>query len=122
MGWRILVVDDNKDNRRLLRDLLTFYKHEVLEGRNGEEGIKMAIEYKPDIILMDMQMPVMDGFEAIFRLKAMPETRDIKIISVTSFAMPKERERIMEAGADEYVAKPVDIMRLLEIIEKVMRG
>ncbi len=122
MGLKILIVDDDEDNRRLLRDLLAFYKHEVMEARNGEEGLRMAIEYKPDIILMDIQMPVMNGFEAIRRLKAMPETKDIKIISITSFAMPDERERVLRSGADGYVTKPVDIMRLPEIIEKVMRG
>ncbi len=122
MGLKILIVDDDENNRRLLRDLLIFLKHEVLEACNGDEGIRMAIEYRPDIILMDMQMPVLDGFKAIERLKSMPETRDIKIISITSFAMPDERERVLRSGADGYVTKPVEVMKLPEIIEKVMRG
>ena len=112
MITKILVVEDNEKNRRLLRDVLQFNGFEVIEAINGEEGLSMARTENPDIILMDMQMPVMDGFTAIRTLRNDPGLKQIKIVAVTSFAMTGDREKIIAAGADGYVAKPIDTREL----------
>jgi len=120
MNEKILLIEDNEKNRTLIRDILKFYKYEVIEADNGEQGIKMAEEHLPDLILMDMQMPVMDGFEATKLLKDNPSTKNIKIIAVTSFAMMGDRDRILEVGADEYVSKPIDTRELPKLVEKML--
>jgi len=122
MRKKILIVEDNENNRLLLRDLMEYHQYEVVEAENGEEGLKMAAESRPDLILMDMQMPVMDGFAAIRRLKAEPATRNIKIIGVTSFAMKGDRERVLAAGADNYVSKPIDTRELLKLVAAMLAG
>jgi two-component system, cell cycle response regulator DivK len=120
MAAKILVVEDNSQNRLLMVDILTCYGFEVLEAHDGEEGIKMALEKRPDLILLDMQMPVMDGITAARILKADPQTRGIKILAVTSFAMKGDRERILAAGADEYIAKPINTRELPAIVKKML--
>ena len=120
MAAKILVVEDNAQNRLLMVDILACHGFEVLEAKDGEEGIKMAHELKPDLILLDMQMPVMDGITAARLLKADPETRSIKILAVTSFAMKGDRERILAAGADEYIAKPINTRELPSIVKKML--
>lgn len=112
MSKKILVVEDNKKNRTLIRDVLRYYGYEVIEAENGAEGVKMAKEHLPDLILLDIQMPVMDGFKALKILKDMPETRNIKVIALTSFAMAGDREKILHAGFDDYLSKPVDTRKL----------
>ncbi|MDO8281200.1 MAG: response regulator [Thermodesulfovibrionia bacterium] len=120
MSKKILIVEDNEQNRRLMRDILKYYGYEIIEAENGDEGIKMTKIHKPDLILMDMQMPVMDGFAATQILKKDAETKNIKIIAVTSFAMVGDKERIMGAGADDYIAKPIDTRQLPKIVEKIL--
>lgn len=120
MNKKILIVEDNKINRTLLRDILRFYKHEVLEAENGEQGIKMAEEHSPHLILMDMQMPVMDGFTTTKLIKTNPLTKDIKIIAVTSFAMIGDKEKILNIGADEYISKPIDTRELPKLVERML--
>lgn len=122
MATKILIVEDNEKNRRLLRDVLQFHGFEVIEAINGEEGITMARTENPDIILMDMQMPVMDGFTAIRTLRNDPQLNNIKIVAVTSFAMTGDREKIMAAGADGYVAKPIDTRELPEMLKELSAG
>ncbi|MCL5061605.1 MAG: response regulator [Nitrospirae bacterium] len=117
---RILIVEDNDKNRLLVRDVLSYYGYEVIEARDGEKGLRMAKEHIPDLILMDMQMPVMDGFDAIRMLKNDPDTKHIKIIAVTSFAMKGDKEKIIQAGADDYIAKPVDTRELPRIIQGLL--
>lgn len=117
---RILIVEDNDKNRLLVRDVLSYYGYEVIEARDGEKGLRMAKEHIPDLILMDMQMPVMDGFDAIKMLKNDPDTKHIKIIAVTSFAMKGDKEKIIQAGADDYIAKPVDTRELPRIIQGLL--
>lgn len=114
---KILIVEDNPTNRRLLRDVLKYYGYEVLEAADGKEGVSMAIEYLPDLVLMDLQMPVMDGIQAGIMLKNEPKTRDIKIIALTSFAMKGDRDRVMKAGFDDYISKPIDTRSLPRILE-----
>ncbi len=117
---KILIVEDNEKNRTLVKDVLEYHGYEVIEAGNGKEGIKMAKELKPDLILMDIQMPVMSGYDAIKILKNNPETKDIKIIALTSFAMKGDKEKIMEEGFDDYIAKPIDIRRLPELVKKAL--
>jgi two-component system cell cycle response regulator DivK len=120
MGKKILVVEDNERNRSLIADVLTYHGYEVISAVNGEEGVKMALEHGPDLILMDVQMPVMNGHDALGILKANPETRNIKIIALTSFAMRGDSIRLIEAGFDGYIAKPIDTRKLPIIIENLL--
>lgn len=120
MAGKILVVEDNKKNRLLLKDILMYYGYEVIEAVNGEEGVRLAIEHKPDLILMDIQMPVMNGFRAVEALKDNPDTKHIKIVAVTSFAMKGDREKMLKAGFDGYIAKPIDTKQLPEIVKELI--
>src|SRR5574340_209914 len=117
MTGKILVVEDNKNNRRLLKDILVHYEYEVIEATNGEEGVSLAIEHKPDLILMDIQMPVMNGFRARKVLKENPDTKHIKVVAVTSYAMKGDREKIFKAGFDAYITKPIDTKQLSQIVK-----
>ena len=117
---KILIVEDNEKNRTLVKDVLEYHGYEVIEAGNGKEGIKIAKENNPDLILMDIQMPVMSGYDAIKILKNNPETKDIKIIALTSFAMKGDKEKIMDEGFDDYIAKPIDIRRLPELVKKAL--
>lgn len=118
---KILVIEDNEKNRRMIRDLMTYHGYDVIEAENGEAGLKMAREMKPDLILMDMQMPVMDGFTATSILKNDPETKHIKIIAVTSFAMKGDKDRILMAGADDYISKPLNTRELPEKVRRLLK-
>lgn len=118
MSKKILVVEDNEENRIMMRDVLRYYGYDVLEAKDGLEGIKMAREHLPDLILLDIQMPVLDGIATKKMLKNDPGTSAIKIIAVTSFAMKGDGEKLLETGFDDYMAKPVDTRALPEIIKK----
>jgi two-component system, cell cycle response regulator DivK len=118
----ILVVEDNPANRRLLHDVLEYYGYDVIEAENGKDGIKLAAERLPDLILMDIQMPVMNGFTAISLLKKDSRTKNIKVIAVTSFAMAGDRDRVMQSGADEYISKPINTRELPEIVKRLIGG
>ncbi|MEI6315521.1 MAG: response regulator [Syntrophus sp. (in: bacteria)] len=120
MGHRILVVEDNVQNRMLIKDVLEFYGYEIIEAENGQEGIDMAKKYKPDLILMDIQMPVMDGFTAVKIIRSDPDTKNIKMIAVTSFAMSGDKERIKEAGFDHYISKPIDTRELPGLVKSFL--
>ncbi len=106
MSKRILVVEDQEDNRRIVRDLLTKAGYEMLEAVNGEEGVAMAQTHRPDLILMDIQLPGLDGYEATRRIKADPALRQIPIIAVTSYALSGDDAKALAAGCDAYVTKP----------------
>jgi CheY-like chemotaxis protein len=117
---KILIVEDNEQNRALLRIILQHYGHETMEAENGKQGVAMTKEHRPDLIMMDLQMPVMDGFEAMRIIRNNPELKNIKIIAVTSYAMKGDREKAMNAGADEYIAKPIDTHALPDIISRLL--
>jgi len=110
---RVLVVEDTEDNRQIIRDLLTSAGYEMIEAVTGEQGVAMAAEHRPDLILMDMQLPVLDGYEATRRIKANPALRHIPVIAVTSYALSGDEEKAREAGCDAYVAKPFSPRLLL---------
>ena len=102
---------------KLLRDLLQRFGYEILEAADGEQGVKSAGEKMPDLILMDIMMPKMDGLEATRIIKADTKTKHIPIIALTSYAMKGDREKTIEAGCDGYIAKPIDIQEVLKTIE-----
>ena len=117
MGKTILIVEDEPRNLKLLRDLLQRFGYEILEASDGEQGVKSAGEKMPDLILMDIMMPKMDGLEATRIIKADTKTKHIPIIALTSYAMKGDREKAIEAGCDGYIAKPIDIKEVLKTIE-----
>lgn len=117
---KIMVVEDNEKNMLLLKDILLVRGYDVIEARNGEEAIKMAKEKSPDLIFMDIQMPVMDGFEACRRLKNDPAAKKIKIIGITSYAMKGDREKVLEAGFDDYLAKPINTREIPELVKRYL--
>ena len=117
MGKTILIVEDEPRNLKLLRDLLQRFGYEILEALDGEQGVKLAGDKIPDLILMDIMMPKMDGLEATRIIKADTKTKHIPIIALTSYAMKGDREKTVEAGCDGYIAKPIDIKEVLSAIE-----
>jgi CheY-like chemotaxis protein len=118
MAKKILIIDDNENNRLLMSDILQYRGYEIVEAEDGEKGIKKAAGLKPDLILLDMQMPGIDGFAAAKILKGDPLTKDIKIIVVTSLAMKGDREKILALGVDDYIAKPIDTRQFPVLVEK----
>ncbi len=119
---KILLVEDNEMNRDMLSRRLIRKGYEVVVGEDGEKGVSLAASERPDIILMDMSLPVIDGWEATRRIKAAPETTTIPVIALTAHAMASDREKALEAGCDDYDTKPVDLPRLLGKIERLLGG
>jgi len=120
MTSRILVIEDTEDNRQIIRDLLTSVGFEIIEALNGEEGVRMAAEQRPDLILMDIQLPVIDGYEATRRIKAIPELAATPIIAVTSYALAGDEAKTKAAGCDGYVAKPFSPRQLLAKVREFL--
>jgi two-component system cell cycle response regulator DivK len=118
MDKLILIIEDDPKNLTLFRDLLQRFGYTTIEATNGKKGIKLARANKPDLILMDIQLPVMDGIEATRILKSDPETKNIPILALTSYAMKGDREKILQAGCDAYLAKPVDVQELLATVAR----
>ena len=116
MAIRLLLVEDNEMNRDMLSRRLIRKGFEVLMAVDGQEGIDQALKEKPDLILMDMSLPVVDGWEATRRIKANPECCNIPVIGLTAHAMDGDREKCLQAGCNEYETKPVDLPSLLEKI------
>jgi two-component system cell cycle response regulator DivK len=117
---KILIVEDNERNLKLFRSLLNSQGYETIEAWDGEEGVKLAKDQKPDLILMDIQMPVMDGITAIKILKEDPDTKGIPVIALTSYAMKGDRERFLSEGFVEYIAKPIKVDEFLEVVRRCL--
>ncbi|MBP2233976.1 CheY-like chemotaxis protein [Sinorhizobium kostiense] len=117
---RILLVEDNEMNRDMLSRRLSRRGFDVLIAENGRAGVEVAAAEKPDLILMDMSLPVMDGWEATKRIKANPSTSAIPVIALTAHAMASDREMALEAGCDDYDSKPIDLPQLLRKIEQLL--
>jgi two-component system cell cycle response regulator DivK len=117
---KLLYVEDNEMNRDMLSRRLQRRGYEVLIAVDGAQGLSMAASEKPDVILMDMSLPVVDGWEATRRLKAAPDTQGIPVIGLTAHAMSTDRDKCLEAGCDDYDTKPVELPRLLEKIERLL--
>ena len=120
MTKRILVVEDQEDNRQILRDLLGSVGYDLIEAGDGEAGVAAATAQHPDLILMDIQLPVMDGYEATRRIKANPELKGIPIIVVTSYALSGDEAKARAAGCDAYVTKPYSPRQLLAKIKEFL--
>ena len=122
MAKLALIVEDEPKNMTLLRDLLQVSGYSTIEATNGKQGVELAKASKPDLILMDIQMPVMDGLEATRILKADTTTSNIPVLALTSYAMKGDEERILEVGCDGYLAKPFDIQELLKTVAEYLSG
>ena len=120
MKKRILVVEDQEDNRQILRDLLSNAGFEMIEAEDGEKGVAAAARERPDLILMDIQLPILDGYDATRRIKANPELKAIPIIAVTSYALSGDDAKARAAGCDAYVPKPYSPRALLAKIKEFL--
>jgi two-component system cell cycle response regulator DivK len=117
---KILCVEDNDDNLYVLKSRLTRAGFTILAARDGAAGVAMAVAELPDLILMDLSLPVLDGWEATRRIKGAPQTRNIPVIALTSNAMVGEREKALAAGCDDFDTKPIELPRLLEKIRALL--
>jgi two-component system, cell cycle response regulator DivK len=115
---RILLVEDNEKNMKLLRDVLRTAGYETLEATTGLRAVEVAIEHAPDIVLMDVQLPDIDGVEALAHLRADRRTASIPVLALTAQAMHGDRERFLAAGFDRYIAKPIDIVALVDTVHE----
>ena len=120
MTEKILLIEDNEQNRILMRQILVRKGYDLLEARDGLTGIEMARAHMPALILLDIQMPVMNGFMVIRELRNDAELRKIKVIAVTSFAMKGDREKALQAGFDEYVTKPIDTRTFPALVKQIL--
>jgi two-component system cell cycle response regulator DivK len=120
MDKLILIVEDEPKNLTLFRDLLQRFGYVTIEATNGKDGVELARVRNPNLILMDIQMPVMDGLEATQILKLDTETKNIPILALTSYAMKGDREKILQAGCDGYLAKPIDVKEFLATVAQYL--
>ncbi len=120
MSEKILIVDDNEQNRKLFGFILQNSGYEIIESENGEDGLKLAKENHPGLILMDIQMPGIDGAEAFRILRSGPETKDIPVIALTSYAMRGDREKFLEQGFNGYISKPINVKEFMNTIKSVL--
>jgi two-component system cell cycle response regulator DivK len=118
-GELVLIVEDNDKNLKLVRDLLQLKGYRTLEARDGETGVALALAQTPDLILMDIQLPELDGEAALRRLRAEPRTAAIPVVALTAFAMKEEQQRFLQAGFDAYIAKPIDVKTFAERIRRL---
>jgi two-component system cell cycle response regulator DivK len=119
-GELILIVEDNEKNRRLARDVLQFHGYRILEAETGEDGVRLALESTPQLILMDIQLPGISGIEALGRLRADPRTRAVPVIAVTASAMAQDRQKIMAAGFDGYQSKPIAVREFTAAVREML--
>ena len=119
---RILVVEDNALNLKLVRDVLRVAGYEVVEATTGEQGVALAMESRPDLILMDLQLPGIDGFEALRSIRSDPRIRRVPVVAVSAFAMKADRERAFRDGFDGYLEKPISVRTLPAQISGFLRG
>lgn len=117
---RILVVEDNKDNMTLISDVLHSLDYDVLQATDGEQGIRVTSEERPDLILMDLSLPRMDGWTATRTIKADPDLQGIPVIALTAHAMVGDRERALEAGCDDYMSKPINLRELADKLARFL--
>jgi two-component system cell cycle response regulator DivK len=116
----ILVVEDNLDNYELVHAILEFAGYDTFLAVNGQDGVYAARKQKPDLILMDMSLPEMDGWEATRHIREDPETAQIPMVAITAHTLPQERKRALEAGVDAYLSKPFDAHQFIQLVEKTL--
>jgi CheY-like chemotaxis protein len=119
-GELILYIEDDQKSRKLVRDILTFKGYRIAEAETGEDGVRLAKELGPALILMDIQLPGINGIVALGRLRQHNETRAIPVIAVTASAMPDDRQRVMAAGFDGYHRKPINVLEFLEAVREML--
>ena len=120
MSRCVLIVEDQEDNRKILRDLLSNAGYDLIEAANGEEGVALALSKRPNLILMDIQLPVMDGYEATHRIKSNPELKSIPVIAVTSYALSGDEAKARAVGCDAYITKPFSPRQLLAKVREYL--
>ena len=118
----ILIVEDNDKNMKLARDVLQAKGYATLEAVTGEEGVGMALAHRPDLVLMDIQLPGIDGFEAFRRIRSHPDTLAIPVVAFTASVMSSDRHRITDAGFDGFIGKPINLKEFLETVRKTLEG
>lgn len=116
----ILVVEDNMRNRKLVRTILSFRGFEVVECDDGAPSLELARRHRPALVLMDIELPTMDGITAMLRLRADPDTKSIPVVAVTASVTPSEREKVAAAGFDAYIAKPIDVASFNETVDRLV--
>jgi two-component system cell cycle response regulator DivK len=121
-GERILVVEDNEKNMKLFRDVLEAKGYTPIEATTGEQAVDLAAEQAPDLILMDVQLPGIDGLEALSRIRANEHNAAVPVLALTAQAMRGDRERFLEAGFDGYISKPVDVLQFVETVRRYCEG
>jgi two-component system cell cycle response regulator DivK len=122
MTYVILVVEDNERNLKLLRDVLEYAGYDVRVARTAEDGITLAVSEPPDLVLMDLQLPGIDGMEALRRLRESPRTADIPVVAVTAQAMKQDRERALDAGFNGYLEKPITVRAFPDQVRRFLSG
>jgi two-component system cell cycle response regulator DivK len=116
----ILVIEDNDKSRKLVRDLLTFKGYEIIEAETGEEGVRLAQDRHPSLVLMDIRLPGIDGIQALGRLRAEVATRGIPVMAMTASVMTNDRQRVLDAGFDAFQSKPIKIKDFLAAVEQLL--
>jgi len=118
LGERVLIVEDNEKNMKLVRDVLQATGYSTLEATTGEEAIELSLSQAPALVLMDVQLPGIDGVEALERLRQNERTASIPVLALTAQAMSGDRERFLEAGFDGYLSKPIDVAELIQVVQE----
>jgi CheY-like chemotaxis protein len=119
-GELILIVEDNEKNRKLVRDVLTFKGYRLAEAETGEDGVRLAKELRPDLVLMDIQLPGINGIAALAQIREDPDIRDTPVIAVTASAMTQDRQKIMAAGFNGYQSKPINVKDFLAAVRAML--
>ncbi len=114
----ILIVEDNEKNMKLLRDVLQFKGYRTIEAKTGREAVRLAREMLPDLVLMDIQLPDIDGMAALRELRAEPVTQKIPVLAVSASAMPDEQQQILASGFDDYITKPINVRSFIAVVER----
>jgi two-component system cell cycle response regulator DivK len=122
MGWKVLLVEDNYDNYEMVRFLLERADYTVVGAHTGREAVTAAHEHKPDVILMDLSLPELDGWEAAQEIKNDPDIAHIPLIALTAHTLPGDRKKAMEAGFDNYISKPINVPAFYDIVGAVFKG
>ena len=116
----ILIVEDNEKNMKLVRDILRHHKYETVEAATGEDGVRLAIERKPDLVLMDIQLPDIDGIEALRRIREEASLDRVPVIAVSASVMPDDQQKIVTSGFDAFVTKPINLKQFLETVKRFL--
>ena len=118
----ILIVEDNEKNMKLVRDILRHAGHETIEAATGGDGVRLAVEKRPDLVLMDIQLPDIDGIEALRRIREVKELDAVPVIAVSASVMPDDQHKIVTSGFDAFVTKPINLKQFLETVKRFLAG